>query len=129
MLERRSEAFGVASQEKIFVAGGKNSTGRLKTCEMYNTSTNEWQLVANLNFPRFSGNMVCLNGKLYVLGGEKDRKQRELSVECFDPANDQWIHETTIPVTNSDSRDKDSFTGSVLKLSRELLDKLTIVEQ
>ena len=129
MLEQRSEAFGVASQEKIFVAGGKNSTGRLKTCEMYNTSTNEWQLVANLNFPRYCGSMVCLNGKLYVLGGEKDRKQRELSVECFDPANDQWIHETTIPVTNSDSRDKDSFTGSVLKLSRELLDKLTIVEQ
>ena len=129
MLERRSDAFGVAFQENIFVAGGKNCTGRLKTCEMYNTSTNEWQLVANLNVPRCYGSMVCLNGKLYVLGGENQfRESRELSVECFDPANDQWIHETIIPVTNIDPENNNSFTGSVLKLSKELLDKLTIVE-
>ena len=129
MLEGRSDAFGVASQEKIFVAGGKNSTGRLKACEMYNTLTNEWQLIANLNVPRCYGSMVCLNGKLYVLGGENQfRDNRELRVECFDPANDQWIHETTIPVTNIDPENNNTFTGSVLKLSKELLDKLTIVE-
>ena len=128
MLERRSEAFGVASQEKIFVAGGKDGRVRLKTCEMYNTSTNEWQLVANLNVPRCYGSMVCLNGKLYILGGESQFERRELSVECFDPANDQWIHKTTIPVKNIGLRDKNVFTGSVLKLSRELLDKLTNVE-
>ena len=129
MLEGRSDAFGVASQEKIFVAGGKNSTGRLKACEMYNTLTNEWQLIANLKVPRCYGSMVCLNGKLYVLGGENHfRDNRELRVECFDPANDQWIHETTIPVTNIDPENNNTFTGSVLKLSKELLDKLTIVE-
>ena len=71
MLEVRSDAFGVASQEKIFVAGGNGSRERLETCEMYNTLTNEWQLVANLNVPRCYGSMVCLNGKLYVLGGER----------------------------------------------------------
>ena len=125
MLEGRSYAFGVASREKIFVAGGENMTGRLKTCEMYNTLTNEWHLVANLKVPRCHGSMVCLNGKLYVLGGTRS----ELSVECFDPANDQWIQETTIPVTNIDPENNDIFTGSVLKLSRELLDKLMIVEQ
>ena len=129
MLEGRSDAFGVASQEKIFVAGGKNSTGRLKACEMYNTLTNEWQLIANLNVPRCYGSMVCLNGKLYVLGGENlFPDSRELKVECFDPANDQWIHETIIPVTKIDPENDNSFTGSVLKLSKELLDKLTIVE-
>ena len=71
MLEVRSDAFGVASQEKIFVAGGNGSRERLETCEMYNTLTNEWQLVAKLNVPRCYGSMVCLNGKLYVLGGER----------------------------------------------------------
>ena len=120
MHEGRSDAFGVATENKIFVAGGLRSGTKLKTCEMYNTSTNEWQLVANLNVPRSCGSMVCLNGKLYVLGGENDSNQRELSVECFYPANDQWIHKKIIPgVTAS------SFTGCVLKLSRELLDKLT----
>ena len=98
MLEGRSYAFGVASREKIFVAGGENMTGRLKTCEMYNTLTNEWQSIANLNFPRCYGSMVCLNGKLYVLGGESHYTRSELSVECFDPANDKWIQETTIPM-------------------------------
>ena len=130
MLEERSDAFGVASQEKILVAGGNGSRERLETCEMYNTLTNEWQLVANLNVPRCYGSMVCLNGKLYVLGGERGpyRHSRELSVECFDPVNDQWIHKTTIPAENMEPRNNNSFIGSVLKLSRELLDKLTIVE-
>ena len=122
MHEGRMYAFGVATENKIFVAGGLRDGKKLKTCEIYNISTNEWQLVAKLNVPRFYGSMVCLNGKLYVLGGENDRNQNERSVECFDPANEQWIHETTIPdLTNSSS------TGSVLKLSRELLDKLTIL--
>ena len=122
MHEGRSDAFGVATENKIFVAGGLRNGTKLKTCEIYNISTNEWQLVAKLNVPRCYGSMVCLNGKLYVLGGENNRNQNERSVECFDPANDQWIHETTIPdLTNSSS------TGSVLKLSRELLDKLTIL--
>ena len=120
MHEGRSDAFGVATENKIFVAGGLRNGTKLKTCEMYNTSTNGWQLVANLNVPRFCGSMVCLNGKLYVLGGENDSNQNERSVECFYPANDQWIHKKIIPgVTTS------SFTGCVLKLSRELLDKLT----
>ena len=122
MHEGRMHAFGVATENKIFVAGGLRDGKKLKTCEIYNISTNEWQLVAKLNVPRCYGSMVCLNGKLYVLGGENNRNQNERSVECFDPANEQWIHETTIPdLTNSSS------TGSVLKLSRELLDKLTIL--
>ena len=122
MHEGRNDAFGVAAENKIFVAGVLRNGKKLKTCEIYNISTNEWQLVAKLNVPRCYGSMVCLNGKLYVLGGENNRNQNERSVECFDLANDQWIHETTIPdLTNSSS------TGSVLKLSRELLDKLTIL--
>ena len=125
MHEGRMHAFGVATENKIFVAGGLRNGKKLKTCEIYNISTNEWQLVANLNVPRFHGSMVCLNGKLYVLGGINDRSQRELSVECFDPANGQWIQETTIPVTNTDPhQNENTFIASVLKLSRELLDNL-----
>ena len=125
MHEGRSDAFGVATENKIFVTGGLRDRTRLKTCEIYIISTNEWQLVANLNVPRCYGSMVCLNGKLYVLGGGNGRNQWELSVECFDPANDRWIQETTIPVTNTDPfQNKNTFIASVLKLSRELLDNL-----
>ena len=127
MHEGRSDAFGVATENKIFVTGGLRDRTRLKTCEIYIISTNEWQLVANLNVPRCYGSMVCLNGKLYVLGGENDRNQKELSVECFDPLYDQWIHETTIP--NIFPGNSISFTGSVLKFFKELLDTFKTVRQ
>ena len=127
MHEGRSDAFGVATENKIFVAGGLRNGTKLKTCEMYNTSTNEWQLVANLNVPRCYGSMVCLNGKLYVVGGENDRNQKELSVECFDPLYDQWIHETTIPSIFPGN--SILFTGSVLKFFKELRDTFKTVRQ
>lgn len=128
MLEGRSQAFGVASQEKIFFAGEISGRGRLQTCEMYKTSTNEWQRIANLNVPRYDGSMVCLNGKLYLLGGRNQKGQSELSVEYFHLPNEQWIHITTIPVTKIDPENKNEFPASVLRLSRELRDNLNIVE-
>ena len=70
MQQERECAFGVATQGKIFVAGGQGRLGfLLKTCEMYNISTNEWQFIKSLNSPRRLGSMVCVNGTLYVLGG------------------------------------------------------------
>ena len=59
MQQERRGAFCVAFQGKIFVAGGEqDSKSRLKTCEMYNTSTNEcssrmWQYVVS------KGNTLC----------------------------------------------------------------------
>ena len=73
MHEGRIAAFGVAAENKIFVAGGLRNGTQLKACEICNISTNEWQLVANLNVPRCYGSMVCLNGKLYALGGGNNR--------------------------------------------------------
>ena len=69
MQQKRWNAFGVANEEKIFVAGGSDSETYLKTCEMFNVWTNEWQFIASLNVSRVDGNMVCLKGTLYVLGG------------------------------------------------------------
>ncbi|XP_022810561.1 kelch-like protein 2 [Stylophora pistillata] len=44
MLVERGGAFGVATREKIFVAGGACRGKLLNTCEMYDISKNEWQL-------------------------------------------------------------------------------------
>ena len=64
MQQKRWNAFGVANEEKIFVAGGSGSETYLKTCEMFNVWTNEWQLIASLNVSRVDCNMVCLKGTL-----------------------------------------------------------------
>jgi len=129
MPQKRAYAFGVATEEKIFIAGGrKNLLSRisLKTCEMFNISTNEWQLIGNLKVPREDGSMVCLKGTLYVLGGEGHNHGRRLSVECYDPIEDEWIEKTTIPVKMICKDNKDSFTGCVQKLSKGVLDKLDV---
>ena len=51
MQQERRGVLGVAFKGKSFVAEGEqDSKSRLKTCEMYNSSTNEWQF--NLNVRR-----------------------------------------------------------------------------
>ena len=139
MQQKRGNAFGAATEGKIFLAGriqgGRRSGLRmwfntwLETCEMYNILTNEWQLIGSLNVPRANGSMVCLKGTLYVLGGSPDVRQSHLSVECYDPTEDKWIIKTTIPVKLISKDNKDSFTGCVLKLSKGVLDKLDVIKE
>ena len=96
----------------------------LQTCEVYDISTNEWYLTGSLIVSRKGGSMVCLNKKLFVLGGENDRNEAERMIEFFDPEEGKWIQKTTIPVEWI----RDTFTGCVLKLSKGVLDKLKVIE-
>ena len=125
MKQKRGGAFGVATEGKIFLAGG----WFLKTCEMYNISTNEWQLIGSLNLFRYVGSMVCLKGTLYVLGGTDGFGVSRLSVECYDPIEDKWIERTTIPVEMISKDNEHAFTSCVLKLSKGVLDKLDVIKE
>ena len=137
MQRKREGAFGVASKGNIFLAGGEQDSGgwqfrSLRTCEfveMYNISTNEWQLIGSLKVPREGGSMVCLKGTLYVLGGTCSYGGSGLSVDCYDPSEDKWIEKTTIPVKVICEDSKNTFTGCVLKLSKGVLDKLDVVKK
>jgi len=74
MQQKRGNAFGVAREGNIFLAGGTTDCRSVsKSCEMYNISSNEWQLIGSLNIRRVFGSMVCLKGMLYVLGGVDNR--------------------------------------------------------
>ena len=124
----RGGAFGVATEEKIFVGGGHRSNYVWRTCEMYIVSTNEWQTIANLNISRKYGSMMCLKGKIYVVGGLTILRENELTVECYDPTKNKWIIKATIPMEKICRGNKHTFTGCVLKFSKGVLDKLEIVE-
>ena len=126
---KRYGAFGVASEGKIFLAGGMQEITYSTMCEMYNISTNEWQSIGSLKVPRACGSMVCLKGTLYVVGGINGCWGSELSVECYDPTEDKWIEKTTIPVEMISKDNKDSFTGCVLNLSKGVLDKLDVIKE
>ena len=100
--EARYDAFGAAMNGKIYVAGGKQElhvdNSDLASCEVYDPSTNEWQMMPSLNVPRYSASMVCFKGALYVVGGLKGLSQcGELSVEMFDSGVNQWHKKSTIP--------------------------------
>ena len=129
MQQARGFACGVATEGKIFVAGGiEDWQSYLKTCEMYNISTNEWQFIASLSVFRGYSRMMCLKGTLYVLGGTYGLS-RSVSVECYDPVENKWIEKTTIPVAMISKDNDDAFTGCVLKLSKGVLDKLNVIKE
>ena len=111
MNEARHDAFGAAMNGKIYVAGGKqrdeNSLSErvLASCEVYDPSTDEWQVMPSLNVPRYSASMVCFKGALYVVGGLKSTggsKCGELSVEMFDSGVNEWHKKSNIPEATDD---------------------------
>ncbi len=108
--EGRSDAFGVSktSQDKIFIAGGFGIFDDwLKSCEVYNIATDEWQFIASLTLSRRNGKMVLNDETIYVLGGRtkkpfKDSRRYpdgKVPVEWYDDGNDKWIDSTAIPIT------------------------------
>lgn len=106
----RCYACGAAARGKIFIAGGYTFQKKLRTsgyytdtCEVYNPDTDEWQLIASLNTPRSGGNMVCLGGTLYVVGGISDSLSA-LAVEMYEFEENRWKQKTTLPIDKGYSR-------------------------
>ena len=127
MQQERGYAFGVAFHGQIFVARGKDKSGQdLRSCEVYNISTNEWQFIESLNVGRVSGSMVCVNGAIYVLGGSRTGYLggNEYTVEVYDPVGNKWTQKTTIPAERYCRKTKTAFIGCALKLSRGVLGKI-----
>ena len=125
MQQERGEAFGVAFQGKIFVAGGKDrSRKELNSCEVYNITTDEWQFIGSLNVPRSHGSMLCVNGTIYVLGGSLPRYANASTLEVYEPVGNKWTQKTTIPVEGIPEKERKSFSGCALKLSRGVLDRV-----
>ena len=125
MQQERGEAFGVAFRGKIFVAGGKDrSRKELNSCEVYNITTDEWQFIGSLNVPRSHGRMLCVNGTIYVLGGSRPRYADAYTVEVYDLVGNKWTQKTTIPVERIPEKERSSFTGCAMKLSKGVLDKI-----
>ena len=128
MQQERGFACGVATQGKIFVAGGNGRGNKqLNSCEVYNISTNEWQFIGSLSVPRFFGSMVCVNGALYVLGGSRYPSFTSplYTVESYNPTTNEWIQKTFIPVERIPAaKEPGSFKGCALKLPKGMLAKL-----
>ena len=124
--EARFYACGLATHEKIFIAAGVGKDSKqLKTCEVYNMLTDEWQFIASLTAPRNQGNMVLVNGTLYVLGGYRKLHVSSM-VECYDQEKDQWNERTFIPAHEGLKYRSFTFKASSLKIFNGSLNVLKV---
>ena len=125
MKEARGGAHGAAFHGKIFVIGGEGSFddwgtrcfSRI-TCEVYNETTDEWQMITGLKVPNAGAyyvvGMLSVDDKLYVLGNYSKsffpstfpwrtryrgkRSTRTLTtIECYDPEKNEWNKKTKFP--------------------------------
>ena len=111
--EGRFNSFGAAMNGKIYIAGGHSINSYFKllsSCEVYNSATNEWQVMPSLKVPRHSASMVCFQGRLYVLGGTSVTDgcsyTRALTVEMFDSERNEWTQISQIPVERFESQEE-----------------------
>ena len=139
MNEARYAAFGAAISSKVYIAGGRRGQTIIRTCEIYNPLSDEWQILsASLRAPRMSASMVCHEGKLYVLGGVTFVRcsglwspVRELSVEVFDSEQNEWKEKSVIPVEcfkTSEEEKETKFRACFARLPKGVIDKLELLD-
>lgn len=108
--EARSHAFGVSKtdEDKIFIAGGFGCfEDWLKSCEVYNIATDEWQFIASLTMSRVNGKMELIGDTIYVLGGSTKKPFKnpcpfpdgKVPVEWYDQGKDRWIDSAAMPIS------------------------------
>lgn len=76
---------------KLYFAGGKNGTSRLKVINVLDLGTNEWT-VDSLSVPRSDATVINYGSKILFIGGEININFSELStvVDVLDTENNTW---------------------------------------
>jgi hypothetical protein len=80
----------------LYVAGGADDIydmfrGEvLASAECYDPSTGVWRALPNMSVERYECATACVDGLLYVVGGNKDDGDTLASAECFDPSTRDW---------------------------------------
>ena len=82
---------------KIYVAGGFGDLGHgsvrgiaLDSVECYDTSTNSWSDVADMNIARYCHALVSCHGKLFAIGGRDVDGSYFDDIEVYDPDSNTW---------------------------------------
>lgn len=70
--------------------GGFNGSSRLKTCEKYSPTTNQWSNVPDMTYERSNFAIEILDDMIFVIGGYNGAIKIPFN-ECFSVANNQWF--------------------------------------
>ncbi|XP_077532379.1 uncharacterized protein LOC144144729 [Haemaphysalis longicornis] len=69
--------------------GGFDGESRTSSCERYDASRNQWELVASMHDVRSDASAVAVAGRIYVMGGFTGLDVLD-TVEFYDPTSDSW---------------------------------------
>lgn len=102
---------------RIYVAGGINLKGSLKTFEVFDADSNAWQELAPLPQKLNHAGMTALNGKIYLSGGMRDLMQKKPSAAFYeyDPGTNQWAELPSMPAPRA-AHSMIAFQGKLILL-------------
>jgi N-acetylneuraminic acid mutarotase len=98
MPTKRAQASASVVNDTIYVIGGANDTGPLKTVEAYDPKTNTWTKKMNMHTERYALSTCVVEGKIYAMGGFKPQNLQ--TVEEYDPKTDTWTTKKPMPIKN-----------------------------
>ena len=119
----------VAGTSHLYAIGGYSSNDDipLMSAEMYDQDRNVWVEIAPMKQRRSDASAVCVNDKIFVMGGEdiSESPIKLASCEVYDPENDTWtaIARCLQPRSHAGAtviRDKIFLLGGVNTNNREL---------
>lgn len=77
-----------AVDSKVYLAGGYADSGAVANTFELDTDSLTWTRKADMPTPRGAGTAVGLNGRLYVIGGERGESVGDCAV--YDPSRNSW---------------------------------------
>ncbi len=91
MSQARHLPGAVVMDGKLYVAGGYDPEAHrhLSSVEVFDDVTQKWYRVADMREERAALQLVSLRGRLYALGGRREREFLS-SAEEYDPILDRW---------------------------------------
>lgn len=102
MTVQRYLASAVVKENKIYVMGGlkdyaSNAMGQaLGSCEVYTIENEAWQMLPNLQYPRYAAGLACMWDEIYILGGEHKGETQD-NIEYFNEKEKRWEVVSSMP--------------------------------
>jgi N-acetylneuraminic acid mutarotase len=86
---------------KLYVFGGANTSGTLKTVESYNPGTNTWSTETPMPTALKYLAAAELNGILYVVGGTNTGNVQQSALYAYDPVAKTWTSRAAMPAAGA----------------------------
>ena len=92
MNEKRKLFAAVACNSFIYAIGGYDGDTDTthKSVEKYDVARSDWSLVSSMDVERRLHAACVLNGTIYVVGGKNANNEIVKTIECYNPAADEW---------------------------------------